>query len=446
MSKCRKANKLVCIGIVVILFAACGSAVEPKGAYRAGFEQKGAEIYLTAKQTGAVLGDVRKKVKAELTEISKNAEEAKRLSYSVKWEGHFNYPSSVYHIGDVKMQPYYVPVLLVEIPDDKQKEERINRMLSEHYVEVLPDAGEENWWRMQEIQITYRSERYLCFQYVSHTDLPEGCNYNDLYMTLDLEREELIPYPALEGQKGKYSPHDFGTLYQELEAYQEKTIAEQNLLRGEQSYEVQGITAECEGTFFPSVEIDGLEDKEKQERINGILQEPLRTLIMNEGWEDEGEKQALFDKTKIYIAYKSEEWLSVVYSIKVWNLNEKNYDGVADFGVTINLQSGERVMLDDLLEIDGLMTWMYACGRYKENDPCFPALGFLLTEEEVLTNGAQEGICYEGKEFAERYALQWDTFYLYEGKLVITGKMGLFDFEIPLPEIYGYLKVDPWYF
>ena len=32
-----------------------------------------------------------------------------------------------------------------------------------------------------------------------------------------------------------------------------------------------------------------------------------------------------------------------------------------------------------------------------------------------------------------------------EGKLVITGKMGIFDFEIPLPEIVEYIVVDPWY-
>lgn len=162
------------------------------------------------------------------------------------------------------------------------------------------------------------------------------------------------------------------------------------------------------------------------------------------GWEDESMKQALFDKVKIYIAYKSEKWLSIVYSIQVRDF-DRNYDGVADLGVTINLQSGERVLLDDLFDMNGLLTWMYACGRYKENDYPLSLLGILMTEEDILDYEAQEGVNHEGKDFLERYAYQWDTFYLYEGKLVITGKMGIFDFEIPLPEIVEYIVVDPWY-
>ena len=39
----------------------------------------------------------------------------------------------------------------------------------------------------------------------------------------------------------------------------------------------------------------------------------------------------------------------------------------------------------------------------------------------------------------------WDSFYLYKGKLVILRLDSYYDFEIPLPEIYEYLKVDPWY-
>ncbi len=420
------------IGIVVVLFVAYGSVTEPECAYKAEYDRT-ASCGITAESQSTYK-----------TEFDQKDVGTERFSYSVKWEGHFSYPSEVYHIGEVELMPYYVPVLLVEIPSDKQKEERINRMLLEYYVEVLPDVEEENWWRMQEIRITYRSERYFGFRYVSHTALPEECDYNDLYITLDLEQERILPYPVLEQNEQKYSPRDWGKLYQEMEAYQEKTIVEQNILRGDQTYEVQGIMAKCEGIVFPSVEIDGMEDEEKQGRINRILQEPLRTFIMNEGWEDESEKQSLFDKVKIYIAYKSEELLSIVYSIQVKDF-DRNYDGIADFGVTINLQSGERVMLDDLFDMDGLLTWMYACGRYKENDPLFPALGFLMTEEDILMYEAQKGVYYEGKKFLERYSYQWDTFYLYEGKLVITGKMGIFDFEIPLPEVYEYLKVEPWY-
>ncbi len=68
-------------------------------------------------------------------------------------------------------------------------------------------------------------------------------------------------------------------------------------------------------TVFSCVGIDGLADQEKQKRINGILQEPIKTCIMNEGWKSDIEKQQLLNNVKIYIAYQSEEWLSVVYSV-----------------------------------------------------------------------------------------------------------------------------------
>ena len=168
---------------------------------------------------------------------------------------------------------------------------------------MLPDAEEEDWWQLQEIRITYRSERYFCFRYVANTTLPEGCSYDDLYVTLDLEQEKILPYSVMEREGKKYSPQDWGELYKEMELYQEKTVAEQSALRGEQSYEIQMVTAECDGTVFSCVGIDGLADQEKQKRINGILQEPIKTCIMNEGWKSDIEKQQLFDNVKIYIAY-----------------------------------------------------------------------------------------------------------------------------------------------
>ena len=442
------ANKLIYAGMVAmaaVLSVSCGSGAEQEGAYRTEPDQEAISDSGTESEQDAVDDGA-----AESLEVSKaesggeNVETQQQFSYFINWEGHWSYPSSIYQIGEVEYQPYFVPVLLVEIPDDRQKEERINRMLLEHYVEVLPDAEEEEWWRMQEIRITYRSERYFCFRYVSNTALPEGCNYNDLYITLDLEQEKIIPYPVLTENVEKYDPCDYWgwePVYQEMEAYQEKTVAEQSALQGEPSYEVQMITAECDGIVFSCVGIDGMSDGEKQERINSILQEPIRTCIMNEGWDSDSEKQKLFDKVKIYIAYQSEEWLSVVYSVTVCR-PYKSSDGVADFGVTVDLQSGERVMLGDLFEIDDLMAWIYISGRYAENSASQRELGFLLTEEEVLSH-IQGKPLTEGHFFVKRYADRFNTFYLYEGQLVILQVMGSFD--IPLPEICEYLKVDPWY-
>ena len=184
-----------------------------------------------------------------------------------------------------------------------------------------------------------------------------------------------------------------------------------------------------------------MSDEEKQNKINGILQEPIRTCIMNEGWKTDSEKQELFENVKIYIAYQSEEWLSVVYSVKA-GFPYRSSDGIANFGVTVDLQSGERVMLGDLFEIDDLLNWIYISGRYQENSASQRELGFLLTEEEVLSYIQGEALT-GGQFFVRRYADQFNTFYLYEGQLVILQVMGSFD--IPLPEICEYLRVDPWY-
>ena len=210
MIKCSRPNKLIYIGMMTaaLLCVACGIRTEPESVYRTKSDQ----------DTTGVSG-----VESESV-CEEESNQKQQFSYFINWEGHWNYPASIYHIGEVEIQPYFTPILLVEIPDDRQKEERINRMLLEH-----------------------------------------------LYVTLDLEQEKIIPYPVLEQDEKKYSPRDWGSLYQEIEAYQEKTIEEQNILRGEQIYEVQGITAECQGISFPSVEIVGLEDEGKQRRINGIL-------------------------------------------------------------------------------------------------------------------------------------------------------------------------------
>ena len=425
MIKCSRPNKLIYIGMMTaaLLCVACGIRTEPESVYRTKSDQ----------DTTGVSG-----VESESV-CEEESNQKQQFSYFINWEGHWNYPASIYHIGEVEIQPYFTPILLVEIPDDRQKEERINRMLLKHYVEVLPGA-EEDWWQLQEIRITYRSERYFCFRYVSNTILPEGCSYDDLYVTLDLEQEKILPYSVMEREGKKYSPQDWGELYKEMELYQEKTVAEQSALRGEQSYEIQMVTAECDGTVFSCVGIDGLADQEKQKRINGILQEPIKTCIMNEGWKSDIEKQQLFDNVKIYIAYQSEEWLSVVYSVKA-GFPYRSSDGIANFGVTVDLQSGERVMLGDLFEIDDLLNWIYISGRYQENSASQRELGFLLTEE-VLSYIQGEALT-GGQFFVRRYADQFNTFYLYEGQLVILQVMGSFD--IPLPEICEYLRVDPWY-
>ena len=107
----------------------------------------------------------------------------------------------------------------------------------------------------------------------------------------------------------------------------------------------------------------------------------------------------MFEDIKIFLAYKTKKWLSVVYSIKADEPSIKTGKGLAEIGITINMQTGERVMLDDLFSLQDLEGWLVGHG--------------------------------------------FNEVYLYRGELVLMD--ALFVNEIPLPEIYEYLKVDPWY-
>ena len=98
---------------------------------------------------------------------------------------------------------------------------------------------------------------------------------------------------------------------------------------------------ECDGISFRCVEVEGLEDEERQKQINLALQEPLRALIEDGVWEDRENQQKIFDSTKIYIAYQTKQWLSVVYSMQIpIDPDPRWRDGVRDLGITINIQAG----------------------------------------------------------------------------------------------------------
>ena len=89
------------------------------------------------------------------------------------------------------------------------------------------------------------------------------------------------------------------------------------------------------------MEVEGLEDEERQKQINLALQEPLRALIEDGVWEDRENQQKIFDSTKIYIAYQTKQWLSVVYSMQIpIDPDPRWRDGVRDLGITINIQEG----------------------------------------------------------------------------------------------------------
>lgn len=349
-----------------------------------------------------------------------------------------SYYSDIYDIDIESNSDLYLPVPLVEIRSDIEKENRLNVLILERCNRVLPK--EKAWMDKAELVISFRSEKYLCFEYISHAAIPEDYDYKQLYFTLDLEEERWEEYPAIET---KYIDEYNGILIdggmeEEQKEFNGKTVEEQNSLRGDAGYDVYEQTITCEGISTSCIQVRGLEDSDREKQINQLLQEPLITLIQSgeaENYKNFGIE--VFEDIKIFLAYKTEKWLSVVYSIKADEPSIKTGKGLAEIGITINIQTGERVMLDDLFSLHDLEGWLVGHGMnevylYDNN-----IHGTVLTEKEIISQLDVKG---------QRALLYYNTalkFYLYRGELVLMD--ALFVNEIPLPEIYEYLKVDPWY-
>lgn len=87
-------------------------------------------------------------------------------------------------------------IIQITIPDDKKREERINQMLVEESMKRLPGKQEQEWWDMVKLHIDYRSDRYLCWHYIPRSSFSEDYEWENLYFTLDLEKERLLEYPG----------------------------------------------------------------------------------------------------------------------------------------------------------------------------------------------------------------------------------------------------------
>ena len=332
-------------------------------------------------------------------------------------------------------------IIQITIPDDKKREERVNQMLVEESMKRLPGKQEQEWWDMVKLHIDYRSDRYLCWHYIPRSSFSEDYEWENLYFTLDLEKERLLEYPGEVpiGESWTFRNY-WGELDMEMEENWEKTVEEQDAEQNEKGYSLHETWSECDGTVFPVVQVSGMENETIQERINVHLQEGLKSFVENVGWEDDTDRrQYLFDQTKIYVSYKSDRLLCIVYSISMedpW----KEDDGIFDLAVVVNIQTGERVMLDDLMDMDGLIDWMMLQYPRMEEDYY---KGLIRTEGENLKDMKDMG--YTGSDAMRYYQNKWITFYLYSGRLILLDQGSAFDYEIPLPEIYEYLKVDPWY-
>lgn len=332
-----------------------------------------------------------------------------------------------------------IPVLQFTFPDDSEKEDRINKMMIERSCKTLP--MEQDWLDTTEIQITYRSERYLCFEYISKARISSEFDFTKLNFTLDLQQEQWVEYPMKEEDYFFFEDTD---LYKEMENYVKMPVEEQSLLRGETAYELYEQEMEEENITFSVIQVKGMLDEIKQEQINRLLKEPMITLMEDDQWTEdkEGKRKEILDGTLSYIAYKTENWLSILYIIPHGTGRYYFQKADIEMGVTINMQTGERYMLDDLFKLFYLNEWMSVNGF-----DCIDYPGGCVLDERGLAEKRKEDEFYEGDDIITRLTFpdqSWLSFYLYNGRIVFVRCDGN-DYTIELPDIYEYLKVDPWY-
>lgn len=64
-----------------------------------------------------------------------------------------------------------------------------------------------------------------------------------------------------------------------------------------------------------------------------------------------------------------------------------------------------------------------------------------MTEQEITRHRGSQIVSSP----LSAYRCTWWSFYISQGKTEILNGWSSFDIEIPLPEVYEYLKIDPWY-
>ena len=370
----------------------------------------------------------------ELSDIEvQSAEEAEQAEEKYSYYVYFQWVDS----ENSKPENRYGQRIMWLLPSDSYSlahREQINRLLIEEGKSRLPDGEETEWWDAASIHVDYQSDRYLFWHYISPVQLPQECKWEDLYFGLDVEEGKLLEHPY---DLYLYPWRDDEKPYLKMEECWGKTVEEQAADYEKTEYELLKTQGECDGTGFPAVKVTGMADEAVQKRINECLQEGLRTFIENGEWSDKEYRQELLNKTKIYISYKSDRLLSVVYSIPIPEQNGLD-DGILDLPVVLDMQTGELLKLDDLVDVEALKYWL-VCQGVVSDGFTWQMHGIISMEEELF-------LAYYGSGYGEydKYTAL-DRFYLDRGRLILLEYQSSSDDKIPLSELFDCLKVDPWY-
>jgi len=170
--------------------------------------------------------------------------------------------------------------------------------------------------------------------------------------------------------------------------------------------------------------VDGMNDLELQAKVNDTLQYAVLSLIR-----DEAPVTTSRLPNAIAFSYHSPYYLSI--SSFLPNRDGRFFFewGIYDF-ITIDMQTGERIFLNDLIDVNEEFIRLLREGRIAQTEPTE------ISNNEVMWKWLLD----MSEEEIERLALR--NFFLSPGKLEL--RLGRMEMYIHLEDIRDFLKVEPW--
>jgi len=200
---------------------------------------------------------------------------------------------------------------------------------------------------------------------------------------------------------------------------------------------------------FNCVQVDGMEDEELQNKVNDSLKKYLYLL---------GRNNAVLESTQseIYVYLQSVKYLSIRYYFDY--APEGKSTMYADLCITIDMQTGAEVFLDDLIDINEDFALLIKTGGIikreaipnfitaKENTRIVNANYNRTSMDAILRifNEFTKEKFYEFIDLEDMYYNLKRYFYMEEGAICFTYHEGGGINKIPLNDIEEFLKVPKW--
>lgn len=166
---------------------------------------------------------------------------------------------------------------------------------------------------------------------------------------------------------------------------------------------------------YPYVNIDSMQNKEIEAQINSLLKNvPVCLLEDPSGW---------IKDSKVEVVFQTEDYLSILYSVSL--NDEGNVEEAIRFGITVDMNTGKRLFLNDFIEVNQVYKLFeeletspetFSPAITKEDvDKLFEEAS--ISEQEYLENiKSTDPYAYY---FSGAYIRSKSSFYLKEDEIVI---------------------------